>query len=68
MTMTKTEMWAEHNRIRDRLKEVVKDQTAEIAELWNFVEAVANEKGTPTTWGTVYREAQEMVRNREITA
>jgi hypothetical protein len=42
----------------------------ENAELWNFVQNVANgqlipEKGTPTTWGTVYREAQEMVRNRE---
>lgn len=38
MSMTKTEMWAEHNRIRDRLKEIVKDQTAEIAELRHFVE------------------------------
>ena len=41
----------------------IADLKAENAKLRGFVQNVANEKGTPTTWGTVYREAQEMVTN-----
>ena len=42
MTMTKTEMWAEQNRIRNRLQEIIKEERAEIAKLREFVEWVSD--------------------------
>ena len=38
MTMTKTEMWAEHNRISNRLQEIIKELETEVNELRHFVE------------------------------
>jgi hypothetical protein len=65
MTMTKTEMWAEHNRIRDRLKEVVKDQTAEIADLRHFVEWVSDggPPGDPVQRREEAQQARDLLDN-----
>jgi len=42
MTMTKTEMWAEHNRIEAISKEIIKELKTEVTELRHFVEWISD--------------------------
>ena len=61
MTMTKTEMWAEHKRIRDRLQEVVKELRMEVVVLRRFVEWVSD--GGPPGDPVQRREEAQQARD-----